>query len=91
MTGPTGSGRVVVIEVLRPRSRRRDDVEKGGRDNEGKSLLDVMRDGGRNDGMQTFDQVIEPLVRRRAVTVAVGLSYATNAGNLRIELADVQG
>ena len=49
-----------------------------------------MRDGG-NDGMQTFDQVIEQLVRRRVVTLAVGLSYATNAGNLRIELADFQG
>ncbi len=41
--------------------------------------------------MQSFDQVIEQLIRRRVVTLATGLSYATNPGNLRIELADFQG
>ncbi len=85
-----GTGRVAAIEVLRSNSRTRDYIEKGAGDNEGRSLLDAMRDGG-NDGMQTFDQVIEQLVRRRVVTFAVGLSYATNAGNLRIELADFAG
>ena len=85
-----GTGRVAAIEVLRSSSRTREYIEKGGDENEGKSLLDAMRDGG-DDGMQTFDQVIGQLVRRRVVTLAVGLSYATNAGNLRIELADFQG
>lgn len=85
-----GTGRVAAIEILRSSSRTRDYIEKGGGDNEGKSLLDAMLDGG-NDGMQTFDQVIEQLIRRRVVTLGTGLSYATNPGNLRIELADFQG
>ena len=36
-------------------------------------------------------QGIEQLVRRRVVTLEAGLSYATNPGNLRIELADFGG
>ena len=85
-----GSGRVAAVEVLRSNARTRDYVEKAGGGDEGRSLLDAMRDGG-VDGMQTFDQVIEQLVRRRVVTLDVGLAYATNPGNLRIELADFPG
>ncbi len=82
-----GTGRVAAIEVLRSNSRTRDYIERAGAADEGKSLLDAMKDG-EVDGMQTFDQVIEQLVRRRVVTFEVGLSYATNPGNLKIELAD---
>jgi twitching motility protein PilT len=46
-----------------------------------------MKDGG-IEGMQTFDQVIETLIRTGVVTLEMGLLYATNAGNLRLELAD---
>jgi twitching motility protein PilT len=86
-----GMGRVAAIEVLRSNLRTREYIEKGaGGGSEGKSLLDAMKDGG-IEGMATFDQVIEQLVRKRAVTMEVALQYATNAGNLRLELADFAG
>jgi len=80
-----GQGRVAVLEVLKSTLRTREYVEKG--ENEGKTLLDAMRDGS-NDGMQFFDGEIEKLIRSGVIETEVGLSYATNAGNLRLELAD---
>jgi twitching motility protein PilT len=65
--------------------RTREYVEKG--ESEGKSLLDAMRDGT-NDGMQHFDAEIEKLIRSGVVEMDAGLSYSSNAGNLRLELAD---
>jgi len=41
------------------------------------------------DGMQHFDGEIERLVRAGVISGAVGLQYATNAGNLRVMMADV--
>jgi len=38
--------------------------------------------------MQHFDGEIEKLIRSRAVTLDVGMSYATNPNNLRLEIAD---
>jgi twitching motility protein PilT len=81
------TGRVAAIEILRSNARTREYIEKSGSGGEGKSLLDAMKDGS-DEGMQTFDRVIEDLIRRRVVTMETGLLYATNAGNLRIELAD---
>jgi twitching motility protein PilT len=81
------TGRVAAIEILRSNARTREYIEKSGSGGEGKSLLDAMKDGS-DEGMQTFDHVIEDLIRRRVVTMETGLLYATNAGNLRIELAD---
>jgi twitching motility protein PilT len=82
----TSGGRVAVLEILRSTLRTRDYVACG--ENEGKTLLDAMRDGAL-DGMQYFDGEIEKLVRDEVITRAVGLLYATNAGNLQIALADV--
>ncbi len=82
-----GKGRTAAIEILRSNARTRDYIEKGGGSEEGKSLVDAMRDGG-NEGMQTFDQVLEQLIRSRVVSLETGLMYATNPGNLRLELAD---
>jgi twitching motility protein PilT len=78
-------GRIAVLEVLKSTLRTREYVEKG--ENEGKTLLDAMRDGS-DDGMQYFDGEIERLIRAGTVDLETGLSYATNAGNLRLELAD---
>ena len=50
-------------------------------------LLDAMRDGD-TDGMQHFDAEIEKLVRDGVVDPDTGFTYATNPGNLRLELAD---
>jgi twitching motility protein PilT len=61
-------------------------IERG--EAEGKTLLDAMRDG-QVDGMQHFDGEIEQLVRCGVVSRATALRYATNAGNLQLQLADV--
>ena len=39
--------------------------------------------------MQCFDDEIEKMIRAGVVDLSVGLSYATNAGNLRLQLADL--
>jgi twitching motility protein PilT len=80
-----GQGRIAAIEILKSSMRTRDYVEKG--EAEGKSLLDAMRDGS-NEGMQHFDAEIEKLIRNGIVDFETGLTYSTNAGNLRLELAD---
>src|SRR5260370_41683632 len=65
--------------------RTREYVEKG--ESEGKSLLDAMRDGS-TEGMQHFDGEIARLIRAGIVDFDTGLTYPTNAGNLRLEMAD---
>jgi len=40
--------------------------------------------------MQHFDGEIEKLIREFVVDLQTGLAYATNPGNLRLELADMQ-
>ena len=80
-----GRGRIAVMEVLKASLRTCEYVEKG--EHEGKTLLDAMRDGS-NDGMQYFDGEIERLIRAGTIDLETGLSYSTNAGNLRLELAD---
>jgi twitching motility protein PilT len=81
-----GTGRVAAIEILKSTMRTREYVEKG--ETEGKSLLDAMRDGT-TEGMQFFDGELERMIRAGIIDIDVALSYATNAGNLRLELADL--
>jgi twitching motility protein PilT len=78
-------GRIAAIEILKSTMRTREYVEKG--ETEGKSLLDAMRDGD-TEGMQHFDGEIEKMIRNDQVDLEAALSYSTNAGNLRLELAD---
>jgi twitching motility protein PilT len=80
-----GKGRVAAVEILKATMRTRDYVEKG--EGEGKTLLDAMRDGD-TEGMQHFDGIIEKMIRSGAVDFETGLQFATNAGNMRLELAD---
>jgi twitching motility protein PilT len=80
-----GSGRVPVIEMLKSTLRTRDYVERG--EGDGKTLLDAMRDGSQ-DGMQHFDGEIERLIRNDTIDLSVGMSYATNPDNLRLEMND---
>ena len=79
-------GRMAIIEMLKATMRTREYVENGER--EGKTLLDAMRDGSL-DGMQYFDGELERLVRAGTITPATAYLYATNAGNLRVAIADV--
>jgi twitching motility protein PilT len=80
-----GAGRAAAFEILKSTLRTREYVEKG--ETEGKSLLDAMRVGSM-EGMQHFDGEIEKLVRAGTIDFETGMAYATNAGNLRLELAD---
>jgi twitching motility protein PilT len=78
-------GRVAVLEILKSTMRTREYIEKG--EGEGKSLIDAMNDGAQ-EGMQNFDGELEKLIRGGTVDLEIGLSYASNAGNLRLSLAD---
>jgi twitching motility protein PilT len=80
-----GKGRIAAIEILKSTMRTRDYIEKG--EAEGKSLLDAMRDGD-TEGMQYFDGEISKLIRTGVVDFETGLTFSSNAGNLRLELAD---
>jgi twitching motility protein PilT len=81
----TGGGRIAAIEILKATMRTREYIEKG--EEEGKSLLDAMKDGGL-EGMQHFDGVIENFIREGKIDLDTGLLYASNAGNLRLQLTD---
>jgi twitching motility protein PilT len=81
-----GTGRVAAIEILKSTMRTREYVEKG--ETEGKSLLDAMRDGA-TEGMQCFDNELDRMVRSGILDMETALSFATNAGNLRLELSDL--
>ena len=80
-----GSGRIAAIEILKSTMRTREYVEKG--EGEGKTLVDAMRDGA-TEGMQHFDAELERMIRAGILDLETGLGYATNAGNLRLELSD---
>ena len=82
-----GGGRRAILEILKSTMRTRDYVEKG--DSEGRSLLDAMKDG-ELDGMQHFDGELEKLVRAGDIAKKTALMYASNAGNLQVQLVDVE-
>ncbi len=81
-----GAGRIPAVEILRSTVRTREYIEKG--ESQGKTLLDAMRDGNLY-GMQHFDGEIERLIRSGQVDMHTGLGYATNPGNLELELSDM--
>ena len=85
---PDGKGRLAAIEILKSTMRTREYVENG--ESEGKSLIDAMEQGDQ-DGMQTFDGVIEQMVRSGVLTQETAMPYATNAGNLQLRLGDLGG
>ncbi len=81
-----GKGRVAAIEILKSTMRTREYIEKG--EAEGKSLIDAMEQGDQ-DGMRTFDGVIEQMVRSGVLTKDGALPYATNANNLLLRLGEM--
>jgi twitching motility protein PilT len=83
-----GKGRVAAIEILKATARTKEYVEKG--ETEGKSLLDAMEQGDQ-EGMQTFDGVIERFIREGVVSKEEALAYASNQNNLLLRLADYGG
>ncbi|MDT5063595.1 MAG: twitching motility protein PilT [Acidobacteriota bacterium] len=81
-----GKGRVAAIEVLKSTSRTKEYIEKG--ETEGKSLVDAMEQGDQ-EGMQTFDSVLERMIREGMVTKVDAMPYATNYNNLLLRLSDL--
>lgn len=81
-----GGGRRAILEILKSTMRTREYLEKG--DSEGRSLLDAMRDG-ELDGMQHFDGELEKLARAGEISKKTALLYATNPGNLQVQMVDV--
>ena len=47
-----------------------------------------MYEGGL-DGMQHFDGELEKLLRKEVISRATALLYATNQGNLQLQIADI--
>jgi twitching motility protein PilT len=84
----SGKGRVAAIEILKSTMRTREYIEKG--ESDGKSLIDAMEQGDQ-EGMQTFDTVIEGLIRNGIVSIDGALPYATNSNNLLLKIADLNG
>ena len=85
---PDGKGRVAAVEILKSTMRTREYIEKG--ESEGKSLIDAMEQGDQ-EGMQTFDGVLEKMIREGVVTKETAMPYATNANNLLLRLNDMGG
>ncbi len=81
-----GKGRIAVHEILKSTLRTKQYIEQG--EQEGKTLLDCMRDGDQ-EGMQYFDGELENLVRNGLIGFETAMQYATNSGNLRLVLADL--
>jgi twitching motility protein PilT len=76
-------GRIAAVEILKSNPRTREYIEKG--EEQGKSLLDAIRDG-EIDGMQDFDTVIRKMIEKELITLEDGLSFATNQNNLLLQL-----
>ena len=83
-----GKGRIAAMEILKSTMRTREYIEKG--ESEGKSLLDAMEQGDQ-EGMQTFDQVIEKYIREGVVSIESAIPYATNQNNLLLSISDLAG
>ena len=79
-------GRNAVLEILKSTMRTREYLERG--EGEGRTLLDAMRDG-ELDGMQHFDGELEKLLRADVIIRSTALLFATNAGNLQLQIADI--
>jgi twitching motility protein PilT len=82
------TGRVAAVEILKSTMRTREYIENG--ESEGKSLIDAMELGDL-EGMQTFDAVIEKMIRQGIVTREIAMPYATNANNLLLRLSETGG
>jgi twitching motility protein PilT len=80
-----GGGRVAAMEILISTMRTREYLEKG--ESEGRTLVDAMRDASL-EGMQDYDTVIEQMIRDGLLEIDTGLGYATNPGNLRLNISD---
>jgi twitching motility protein PilT len=80
------AGRAAIFEILKSTLRTQEYVVKG--ESDGKTLIDAMRDGS-NEGMQYFDGELEKLLRDGIIDLETCLSFATNPGNLSLQVVDL--
>jgi twitching motility protein PilT len=79
-------GRVAIFEILKSTLRTQEYVVKG--DSDGKTLIDAMRDGS-TEGMQHFDGELEKLLRAGIIDMETCMAFATNPGNLSLQVTDL--
>jgi twitching motility protein PilT len=79
-------GRVAIFEILKSTLRTQEYVVKG--DSDGKTLIDAMRDGS-TEGMQHFDGELEKLLRAGIIDMGTCMAFATNPGNLSLQVTDL--
>jgi twitching motility protein PilT len=80
------AGRAAIFEILKSTLRTQEYVVRG--ESDGKTLIDAMRDGS-NEGMQYFDGELEKLLRDVIIDLETCLSFATNPGNLSLQVVDL--
>src|SRR4029450_1105816 len=79
-------GRNAVLEILKATMRTREYLERG--EGGGGTRLDAMR-AGEVDGVQYSAGGLEKLLRADVITRSTALLFATNAGNLQLQIADI--
>ncbi len=81
------------MEILKATLRTREYVEKRQK-LDGKTLLDAPTCGSgerdREGVCKTFDGDIERLIREGIIDMDTGLAYATNPGNLQLDMSDLK-
>jgi twitching motility protein PilT len=78
-------GRVAIFEILKSSSRARALLDRG---EDWSSLTEAISKGNLED-IQTFEQELEPLIRKGVISLEVGLRHTSQPDILRMELADV--
>ena len=75
----SGSGRVMALEILIPNSAVRNLI----REDKTHQIYSVMQTGAEKYGMQTLNQSLAGLYRRRAVTFETAMSISSNVDELK--------
>lgn len=83
-----GKGRVPAIEILIQTARVKELISDEKRTLE---LIDAMRTGHSNYGMQTFDQSLMQLVQRNLVRYEEALRHCTNRGDFELKMKGISG
>ncbi|HVH86998.1 MAG TPA: ATPase, T2SS/T4P/T4SS family [Terriglobales bacterium] len=79
-------GRVPIFEILKASSRARSLMDRG---EDWSALTEAISKGNLED-VQTFEQELEKAIRKRLVSVEVGLRHSSRPDMLRLELADMR-
>lgn len=78
-----GPGRIPAVEILQATLRTQEYIRLG--DRPGRFLEEALEDGSL-EGMQSFDQDLERLVKSGMITMETALAHATRRANLELQL-----